>query len=435
MRPALHITLARIAAVALAFAAATAGAQTGAPGPVVTPQTLANLTLQEAETLFNARNREIQLARRTTEGAEADILSAAARPNPTLSIGTASFSPSVGIGPGSLRDKRLDTTLGVTQLFERGGKRELRTQAAQFNAAAARSDEADVVRQQRAALYTAYYDLVLAQHRITVTEDTAHLFNRTVDAARERVKAGDISPTELARINVDALRAQNDARAARADRDKAQLALAYLVGAEQQAAKLRAADDWPRVEPQLDRSRIEQVLAQRPDIRAAQARMQSAEKNTELARSLRTRDVVAGVQYEHYPTDASNNSYGVSVSIPLFTSYYYQGEIRRAEVELTAAQENLDRTRALALADIDRAVADLTSAADRLRRFRESLLASAEKAASGAEFAYSRGAIGVMDLLDARRQLYATRLEAIGAQADYARALAAWQAATSVQQP
>ena len=38
-------------------------------------------------------------------------------------------------------------------------------------------------------------------------------------------------------------------------------------------------------------------------------------------------------------------------------------------------------------------------------------LTAAEKAASGAEFAYTRGAIGVMDLLDARRQLYATRLE------------------------
>ena len=49
-----------------------------------------------------------------------------------------------------------------------------------------------------------------------------------------------------------------------------------------------------------------------------------------------------------------------------------------------------------------------------------------------AEFAYSRGAIGVMDLLDSRRQLYATRLEASASQADYAKSLAAWQAAVAV---
>jgi len=89
--------------------------------------------------------------------------------------------------------------------------------------------------------------------------------------------------------------------------------------------------------------------------------------------------------------------------------------------------------RALALADINRAVTELTAATDRLRRFREVLLAAAEKAASGAEFAYTRGAIGVMDLLDARRQLYATRLESVGAQAEYARALATWRAATTIR--
>jgi cobalt-zinc-cadmium efflux system outer membrane protein len=38
-----------------------------------------------------------------------------------------------------------------------------------------------------------------------------------------------------------------------------------------------------------------------------------------------------------------------------------------------------------------------------------------------------------MDLLDARRQLYATRLESVTAQADYARALAAWRAAITVR--
>jgi len=62
------------------------------------------------------------------------------------------------------------------------------------------------------------------------------------------------------------------------------------------------------------------------------------------------------------------------------------------------------------------------------------LLAEAQKAAEGAEFAYSRGAIGVMDLLDARRQLYATRLEASGAQADYAKSFAVWQAAIAPAQ-
>ena len=73
----------------------------------------------------------------------------------------------------------------------------------------------------------------------------------------------------------------------------------------------------------------------------------------------------------------------------------------------------------------------MSSSAERVQRLREVLLAAAEKAAQGAEFAYSRGAIGVMDVLDARRQLIATRLEALAVQTDYAKALAAWRAATT----
>jgi cobalt-zinc-cadmium efflux system outer membrane protein len=420
-----------IPAALVAVTACSAHAQLVAPPELAS--SAERLTLQQAETLFNERNREVRAARRAAEGAEADVISARARPNPTLSIGTTNISPSQGVGSGSVLNKRVDTTVGLSQLIERGNKRQLRTQAAEYTAEAARSEEADVARQQRGTLYAAYYDLVLAQERIRVTEDTAALFGKTVDAANQRVKAGDISPTELARISVDALRAQNDARAARAERDKAQLVLGYLIGGEQNASRIMAVDTWPLDQPLPDAATVERILDQRADIRAARSHQQAAERKRELARALRTRDVVAGAQYERFPSDVSNNSYGVSISIPLFTSYYYQGEIRRAEVELQAAEENVERVRALALADINRAMSELTAATERVRRFREVLLAAAEKAANGAEFAYTRGAIGVMDLLDARRQLYATRLESVAAQADYARALAAWRAATTIR--
>jgi cobalt-zinc-cadmium efflux system outer membrane protein len=135
------------------------------------------------------------------------------------------------------------------------------------------------------------------------------------------------------------------------------------------------------------------------------------------------------VQFQHFPGDFSNNSFGIGVSIPLFLGYNFEGEIRRTEVELQIARENHERVRALALGEIVSRRAELDAARERVQRFRESLLIEAQKAADAAEYAYSRGAIGVMDLLDSRRQLYATRLEASSTQADYAKSLAAWQAA------
>lgn len=403
-----------------------------APVAVDSHPAFEQLTLREAEILFTEHNRELQLANRAVEGAEADVLTAGAPPNPSLSIGSAHISPSDGIGAGGLRDKRVDTVIGLSQLFERGNKRELRAGAAQFNAAAIRSDRAEIERQQKVALHDTYYDLILAQEKLRISGETAASFEKTTDAAKLRLKAGDIAPTELARISVDGLRAQNDSRAARADLERAQLALAYMIGAEREATRIHAVDNWPANQLPKEIADVDHLLSTRADVQAAQARVAAAEKTGELARALRTRDITAGVQYEHFPAETSSeNSYGFFVSVPLFTRYYYEGEIRRAESDLQAARDNLDRVRALALGEIAKSRSDLQSAADRVQRFHEVLLNAAQKAADGAEFAYGRGAIGVMDLLDARRQLYATRLEAAAVQADYAKALAAWRAATT----
>jgi len=418
---------------ALAFllgglSAVAAGAEP-APRPAFMNADLEQLTLRQAEILFAERNREIQLGQRQVEVAQAERLSAAARPNPNLSFSASSLSPQRGLGSGDLRDKQINSVVGLDRLFERGGKREIRMQAADQNIRASRGDYADIQRQQKVALYGAYYDLVAAQERQRIATETAGLFQKTIDAVERRFKAGDISASDVARIRVDALRAQNDARAAQAERQKAQTALAYIIGAERDAARINASDNWPETGPAADALEIEKALAGRADVQAAQARLAAAEKNRELARALRTRDVTGSVQFQHFPGDFSNNSFGIGVSIPLFLGYNFEGEIRRTEVELQIARENHERVRALALGEIVSRRAELDAARERVQRFRESLLIEAQKAADAAEYAYSRGAIGVMDLLDSRRQLYATRLEASSTQADYAKSLAGWQAA------
>ena len=133
MQFATHHRLTAIALLAIASFAPLHGEAASTPA-------LEQLTLQATETLFVTHNRELLVARRATEGAEADVLSAAAPQNPNLSIGTSRISPSLGIGPGRLTEKRVDTVVGISQVFERGNKREIRTEAAQFNVAAARND-------------------------------------------------------------------------------------------------------------------------------------------------------------------------------------------------------------------------------------------------------------------------------------------------------
>ncbi len=389
---------------------------------------LAGLTLSDAEAMWMARNHELKLAHDVVAGAAADKISAGQRPNPQLSVNTASINPHDGIGPGGLRDKQMDTIFRVDQLIERGGKLDLRTRAAEARLDASRRDLADSLRSRRLVLRQAYYDLLLAQDRRAIAEETAALYQKTLGAAELRLKAGDLAISEASRIRVEALRAENDLHQAAADLEKAQAVLAYLVGAEREARSLRAADRWPEI---VAVPRAETTVEGRADVQAAQARVRAAESARDLARSLRTRDVSVGFQFEHYPPA---NSYGVGVSIPLLVHNQYEGEIGRAEADLQLARDTLEQVRAQAESEISRAGADLDAAAERGRRFESGLLAEAGRVARAAELAFGHGAMSVMDLLDARRTLKVTQFEAAAARSDYAKALAAWRAATSRQE-
>jgi outer membrane protein, heavy metal efflux system len=405
----------------------------GLPGEALgqTPSTaLEALTLRAATALVAERNRDVQAARRALDAARADTIAAGARPNPNLTLGIGQINPQVGIGPGGPRDKQVDALVRLDQIIERGGKRELRVDAARKLEEASAADVADVLRQQRLAAASAYYDLVLAQDRVAVTNENVELFDRTLAAAEQRLRAGDIAPADLARLRVDALRGQNDARQAEAERVRARFALGYLIGAEAAADRIRAIDAWPAL-AQVATADLEALVERRPDVAAARARFDSAAQARELARRLRTRDISVGAQYDRYPTSPTNNlgfgnAYGFTVTLPLFLRYNFEGEIARAEADYFAAQDAIERTRAIARTELARARADLVAAGERLERFDTSITVEARRSAEFAEFAFRNGAIGVIDLLDARRVLRATLLDAAQARADYARALAAW---------
>ncbi len=408
--------LQRLAVIVLGLASALAQAR--------------DLGLAEAERLLAERNRELLAARRAVESAGAQRITAAARPNPTLSLNSTSLSNKYNSGPGTSNEWRADTVLRIDQPFERGGKRELRMDAAEGLENAARGDSLDMLRTQLAQLRGAYYDLKQAEGKVEILGENAQLFGRTLAAAQARLKAGDLASADVARVQVDYERAQNDARASVADVARARLALAYMIGEDRGAAELRASDPWPaRARPgaaEVERA-IERAVETRPDVVAARARLAAAEKLRDLAKSQRTRDVTIGAQYERYPGNVPADSIGFGISVPLFLGNDFSGDIQRAEVDRYAALDALERARAVAANDIRRAAADLASAADRLERYDSTLLEAAQRSAQAAEFAFQRGAISVLEVLDARRTLRAVQLEALAARADYAKALAAWR--------
>jgi len=390
------------------------------------------LGLQETEALWQSHNREVKAAREAVRAAEADAVAAGQAPNPQFSISTSSINPRTGVGSGSLSQKRVDTVLRLDQLIERGDKRELRQQVAGALVESVGKGLVDVQRQSLLQVRSAYWDLHLAQERQQVADESAELYRRSVRAAELRLKAGDVAGTDVSRLRIEAARAENEVRAAQTELERARQALAYLIGREAEARQLQASDPWPSLEgSDAKPGDVQAVLASRPDVQSARARVKAAEAARELARASRTRDVSVGVQFEHYPpgVESPNNTYGVSVSIPLFLRHSYEGEIARAEADLAGARTLEDQVRAQAQGDLALAEATLLSAVDRRQRLESGLLADAERVATATEFAYTRGALGLMDLLDARRTLRAVRLDAAVLRAEHAKALAAWKAA------
>ncbi len=437
----LRLLLAPIAASLLlaaparfAAAAPSTAVATQPDGECRAPGAGATLTLSEARALALRCNPELIAARRAVQASEADIQIAGQRPNPVLSVGVENINPHAGVGAGSWRNKTVDSTVRIDQVIETANKAGLRVKTAQAaNVAAGRQMQAATV-QQIAALEQAFIDAAVSQQRVDVLTQTLALYERTQQANQTRYKAGDLARADVTRLELDALRARADWRDARADHQRDMAELAQRIGVPGTLQDVALSPQWPSLaEPVLTLG--EQALQARPDVAAAQARLQGAAAARELARAGRVPDVTVGAQAERYPASATNqqgsgNSFGVFVSIPLYVRHSYGGEAQRAEVDYYAALDERNRVLLAAGNEVGRLRTALDAARDSLRQIDEAVLPAAERVAADAEFAFGKGAIGVLELLDARRALRQTRLDAAQARGTYAKALSAYLAAT-----
>ena len=79
------------------------------------------------------------------------------------------------------------------------------------------------------------------------------------------------------------------------------------------------------------------------------------------------------------------------------------------------------------MADFERLLQERNAAQQREALYEQDILPRARRVAEQAELAYTQGASSLTDLLDARRTLRATLIEAAYTRADYAKAHTAWQ--------
>ena len=305
------------------------------------------------------------------------------------------------------------------------------------HAAAAQADLEDVRHQQVSAAWAAYFDLLAAQDRLIQVQAIQVSASQLAATAARRVAAGDLSAQEGARTEIEAQRAQADVLGLQLEVQRASVALSQLVHQPAQASEralLRAQTTWPplAVQDALTENMVSALLDQRADVRAGTERVQAAQALADNARALKRSDITLGSSIDHFP-GTSTRLLELRMQMPLQWGYSYEGEVGRALAELSQAQDALERIRLNASNDMLRLWQDLVSATARAQTYEDNILPRAKRVAEGAELAYNKGAVPLTDLLDARRTLRATLLDALGARADHAKALGAWQLRTDPQ--
>lgn len=390
----------------------------------------AAVSLEQA--LQAARNNlDVALGRNALAAARADVVSANRAPFPVLTAKLGQMDLQNGIGDGNfMTDKRVDKSIGLDWTWERGNKRELRTLTAERAAAAAQSDLDDIRTQQLLAVQAGFYDLLAAQERLAQVALIERSAAQLATTAQKRVQAGDLAAQDAARTEIEAQRARSDVQLAELDRRRAALTLWQSTGLPTPPDQLQARTDWPALNGDMAVAHsLDALVDARPDVRAAQARLQAAQAALDSSTAQRRSDITWGASYDHYP-GTSTALIELRMQMPLQWGYSYQGEIARASAQLAQAQDVLEKIRRQARAELQRLQQEALNTAQRALTYEADILPRARRVAQGAELAYSKGAMSLTDLLDARRTLRATLLDALAARTDYAKAAGAWQLRT-----
>ena len=410
-----------------ALAADAVTAPAAAPWGTTAP---ASSVLSLQQVLQAARQSpDVLAAQRALNAARADVLSANRAPAPTLSAGISSIDLQNGNGSGAFwSEKRIDKSLGLDWTWERGNKRALRTETAERSAKAAQADSQDALLVQQIGAQAAFYDLLAAQQRLQAVQAIGQSAAQLARSAQLRLKAGDLSAQDTARTQIEAERARADEQSAALERQQAAWALSQWTGLPVPAGGWQVQGEWPAnaADTAQADALLETLIEQRPDVIAARERVAAAQAALQSAQALRQADPSVGTSFDHFP-GTSTRLLALRISVPLNGWDRFDGEIARALAQEEQSRDLLQKTLLQARADLGALLQAWQASAQRLKIFEDNILPQATQVAAQAETAYSKGGLTLTDLLDARRTLKTTQLEALAVRNAHAKALGTWQ--------
>ncbi len=360
------------------------------------------ITLDEAVDLALSHNHSLKAERTLILQNQAQEVTANLRPNPTLNFDSQFlpiFSPSNFSADALSSLQQFDA--GIGYLFERGHKRQRRLQAAQDQTAVTRAQVEDMERTLVFNVAQQFVAVLLAESTLRFAELDLKSFQDTVNIALLQYQKGYISEGDYLKIKLQLLQFQTDVSSARLARVQALIALRELLGYDAVPANYDVVGDlsYQPVTSKLEELQAK-ALQERPDYRAAVLTVTAAQSQIALARANGKQDVSASVDYTH-TADLNTASFFLGIGLPVFDRN--QGEIARTKFALTQASELQESASDIVISDVNDAYEGLRSSEEVVQLYTSGYLKQAQDSRDISEYAYQRGATGLLDFLDAER--------------------------------
>jgi cobalt-zinc-cadmium efflux system outer membrane protein len=421
------------------------------PGSAPKIEVPRQLTLEKAEEILLRTNLTVTAARYGVEIARAQRLIASLRPNPTITFGSEQFD--IGHPFRNLFSTDSNTaanrvyTYRFDQILERGDKRRLRTEAAEFQLQAAEAQVLDATRQQMFQLKQAFFTAVLARENLRAADENLYLINNTEQLIKLHVDAGDTAEWELTKFQVNRVQYQRDLVSAQLSYQQSVRDVLNLLGGQPSSVvgtiTAGGPDQMPslladspleivgdlRVEPvSMSLSEItDAALNYRPDVIAARRNLDAAGRAFNLANALRHRDIDVAAEYQR---NGGENTIGIVVTVPLFLHNNHQGEINQALAQLQQSKAQLAQAELQAMTEVDKAYRAYESSQRMLGVYTAETLQKAEESFRIAGVSYKEGATSLLELRDAQRTYNLTRVASNQAHFDYRMSLYQLELAT-----
>lgn len=416
-----------LAAAAIALALGTVGLHAQSV-PEAEPSTKPQVwTWDTVKEHFELSNTTLMANRLNIDELKAQEITAHLRPNPdfTLSADGTQVAPSHGVWTpfaGTF------VSPGVSQLFERRNKRNLRFQAAKEGTAVGLAQNADSERTLLFNLRTAFVGVLQAKAVLQLAHDNLDYYDKLLKISRDRYEAGDIAQIDLDRLELQRLQYESDLQTATVNLRTNKINLLALLDDRRpvDSFDVQGPFDFSEELLALDEYRKD-ALDARPDLRAAVLAVKQAETNNQLAVADGSTDPTVGVWFTHngsFNNPDALNTIGASVSIPLRIFDRNQGEKLRTKIDINRNEKLRQGVETQVYNDVNSAYATLSSNLTLLRPYKQKYLAQAVRVRDTILFSYQHGGASLLDFFNAESDYRTVQLSYVNLVGSYLTAAA-----------